>query len=53
MAELPIGLMMSLAMHPEAMQRFSDLPEAKRQKVVARARIVRSKREMHELTERL
>ena len=51
--ELPLGLGMALAQHPEAMERFSTLPEAEQRAVIAGAHALRSKREMQALVERL
>ena len=51
--ELPRGLGMALAQHPEAMERFSTLPEAEQRAVIDGAHAVRSKREMQALVERL
>ena len=32
--EMPIGLMMTLAMHPDAMRNFSTLPDEKQSSVI-------------------
>ena len=53
MSELPVGLMMTLAMHERAMERFSQLSEAERQGVIARARSVSTKQEMQALVDGL
>lgn len=51
--ELPQGLGMALARHPEAMERFAALPEAERQAVVAAAHAAHSRQEMRACVERL
>ncbi|MDY3692001.1 MAG: hypothetical protein SO072_08520 [Dysosmobacter sp.] len=53
MEELPLGLGMALAQHPEAMTRFAALPEAEQQTVIDGAHVVRSKEEMRAYVERL
>ena len=53
MEELPLGLGMALAQHPEAMARFAALPEAEQQAVINGAHAVRSKEEMRAYVERL
>lgn len=51
--ELPLGLGMALAQHPDALQKFAALPEAERQAVIDGAHAVRSKEEMRSYVERL
>ena len=45
--EMPIGFAMALAMNPDAMQMFSALSEAQKQKIIAGTHTVKSKEEMH------
>ncbi len=45
--EIPIGFAMALAMNPEAMQKFGELSEEKKQQIIAGTHSVRSKDEMH------
>ena len=45
--EMPIGFAMALAMNPDAMQMFSALNEAQKQKIIAGTHTVKSKEEMH------
>ncbi|WP_295579380.1 hypothetical protein [uncultured Oscillibacter sp.] len=51
--ELPLGLGMALAQHPQAMARFAALPEAEQQAILSAAHAVQSKREMEALVEGL
>lgn len=51
--ELPLGLGMALAQHPEAMTRFAALPEAEQQAIIDGAHMVRSKQEMRAYVEQL
>ena len=51
--ELPIGLMMSLAMNEAAMEKFSGMDESKKQSVIDESRKVSSKMEMERLVDRL
>ena len=53
MEELPLGLGMALAQHPEAMARFAALPEAEQQAIIDGAHAVRSKQEMRSYVEKL
>ena len=46
MEELPLGLGMALAQHPEAMARFAGLSEEEQQAIIDGAHAVRSKQEM-------
>ena len=51
--ELPQGLSMAFSQCPEAMERFSALPEAERQAVIDAARAAASKAEMRACVDRL
>ncbi|MDD3347927.1 hypothetical protein [Oscillibacter sp.] len=51
--ELPLGLGMALAQHPQAMERFTALSEAEQQAVITSAHAVASKQEMNALVEHL
>ena len=53
MDELPLGLGMALAQHPEAMARFSGLTEEEQQAIIDGAHAVRSKQEMRAFVENL
>ena len=46
MEELPLGFGMALAQHPEALARFSTLPEEEQRASTDGAHAVRSKQEM-------
>lgn len=49
---MPIGFGMALAMNPEAMQKFSSLPE-KKQEIINGTHSVSSKKEMQQYVENL
>lgn len=51
--ELPMGFGMALSQHPEAMARFSALPEAEQRAIVEGTHAVHSKQEMRAYVERL
>ena len=51
--DLPLGLGLALAQRPEAMERFTALPEAERQAVINAARAAQSKQEMKSCVDRL
>lgn len=51
--QLPQGFSMALAQRPEAMERFTALPEAERQAVIEAARAAGSKVEMRSCVDRL
>lgn len=51
--DLPLGFGFALAQHPEAMQRFAALSEARRAAVLQRAHNVSSKEEMESLVREL
>ena len=53
MEELPLGLGMALAQHPEAMARFASLSEEEQQAIIDGAHAVRSKQEMQAYVENL
>lgn len=51
--ELPLGFGFALAQNPEAMQKFSGLPQAQRDQILQKAHSVSSKREMQALVSEL
>lgn len=51
--QLPIGLGLSLAMNQKAMDRFSGMTEAEKERTIAKSRGVRSKREMDRIVSSL
>ncbi|NLW74794.1 MAG: YdeI/OmpD-associated family protein [Clostridiales bacterium] len=51
--ELPLGFGMALAMNPDAMKAFSNLPETGQQQYLERARAAKSKEEMEALVQSL
>ena len=53
MEELPLGLGMALAQHPEAMARFAGLSEEEQQAIIDGAHAVRSKQEMRSYVQEL
>ena len=53
MEELPLGLGMALAQHPEAMARFAGLSGEEQQAIIDGAHAVRSKQEMQAYVENL
>ena len=50
---LPIGLGLSLAMNQKAMDRFSGMTEAEKERTIAKSRGVKSKREMDRIVSSL
>lgn len=50
---LPLGFGMALAQHPDAMEKFSHLPEAEKSQVLAQAHQAASKEEMQSLVKKL
>lgn len=46
--EMPLGFGMALAMNPEAMQKFSSLPEKRQQEIIDGTHHVNSKSEMQQ-----
>lgn len=51
--EMPVGLSMALAMNPEAMQKFSGLPEAKKWEIVSGTHAVESREQMKKYVENI
>lgn len=51
--DLPLGFAFMLAQNPDAMKRFSDLPESKQTQILKRAHGVSSKGEMRALVKEL
>ncbi len=46
--EMPVGFAMELAVNPEAMQKFSSLSEAQKQKIIDGTHAVGSRQEMRQ-----
>ena len=44
--EIPMGLEMALAQHPEAMNYFSSLPAAEQKQIIDHTHTIQSKEEM-------
>lgn len=51
--EMPLGLGMALAQNPEAMQKFLNLTESKKQKIIQGTHTVKSKEEMKQYVENM
>ncbi len=51
--QLPIGLGLSLAMNQKAMDNFSNMTEAEKEKAIAKSRDAKSKREMDRIVSSL
>ena len=51
--ELPLGFGFALAQNPDAMRKFSDLPESGKSEILQKARMVSSKGEMQSLVNTL
>ena len=51
--DLPLGFAFALAQRPEAMQTFSNLPQAKKAEILQKAHHVSSKAEMQSLVNSL
>lgn len=51
--ELPLGLGMALAQHPDAMARFTAMSEAEQYAILQAAHNVHSKKEMQNLVSQL
>ena len=51
--QLPIGLGLSLAMNQKALDRFSGMTEAEKERTIAKSRGVKSKREMDRIVSSL
>ena len=49
--ELPIGFAMELAMHPDSLNRFAQLPQSERQAIIDKARNVQTREDMRALVE--
>lgn len=47
--EMPIGFGLSLAMHEDSMNRFSEMTDGEKRQVIEAARGVQSKQQMEEL----
>ena len=47
--QMPLGFGFALAQNPDAMKKFSALPEARQEQLLRQARAVSSKREMQSL----
>lgn len=47
--KVPIGFGMALAMNPEALNAYSTMNEAEKQKILNRAHNAGSEREMHQI----
>ena len=51
--DLPLGFSFALAQKPDAMTKFTNLPESKQSEILQRARAVSSKGEMQSLVNEL
>ncbi len=51
--EMPIGFSMALAQNPDAMQKFAQLSEDKKQQIINGTHAVRSKQEMHDYVNKI
>ncbi len=51
--EMPVGFAMTLAMNPEAMQKFALLSEEKKQEIISGTHSVSSKAEMRQYVENI
>lgn len=51
--EMPLGFGMALAMNPEAMEKFAQLDEEKKQTIINGTHGVRSREEMHRYVEKI
>ena len=51
--ELPLGLGMAMAQYPADIERFTALPEEKRNAMVAQARNARTRQEMRDCIDQL
>ncbi len=49
--ELPIGFAMELAMHPDSLNRFAQLPQSERQAIIDKARNAQTREEMRLIVE--
>ena len=51
--DLPLGFAFALAQNPDAMQKFSMMPEQRKNEILQKAHAVDSKEEMQELVDHL
>jgi len=51
--QMPVGLGMALAMDQEAMQKFANLPETKKQEIINGTHNISSKEEMRRYVENI
>ncbi len=51
--EMPVGFAMALAMNPEAMQKFGELSEEEKRKIIDGTHSVKSRDEMHRYVDSL
>lgn len=51
--DLPLGFAFALAQNPDAMQRFSNLPESEKTQILQKAHSVSSRGEMQSLVDSL
>ena len=51
--EMPVGFAMTLAMNPEAMQKFGTLNEEQKQQIIAGTHAVKSRDEMRHYVDSL
>ncbi len=51
--EMPVGFSMALAQNPDAMQKFAQLSEDKKQQIINGTHSVRSRQEMHEYVNKI
>ena len=51
--EMPLGFGMALAMNPKAMEKFSSLPQNKKQEIINGTHSVSSKAEMRQYVEKI
>lgn len=51
--DLPLGFGMTLAQHPEAMQRFANMSEAQKTEVLSKIHNIQSKEEMQAFVAKL
>lgn len=51
--DMPVGFAMSLAMNPQAMQKFATLSEDKKQEIISGTQSVKSREEMRRYVDSL
>ena len=51
--EMPIGFSMTLALNPEAMEKFAMMNETQKQQIIVGTHNIKSKQEMHEYVNKL